>query len=224
MNCERIAFDVTAKKSEEKRLEDVPVVRDFLEVFPKDLPGLLPTRQVEFQINLVPGAAPVARPPYSAPILSLPEGTDDFVVYYDASHKGLGVVSVQKEKTIRAYNILDQKELNMRQRRRIELLSDYDRDIRYHTEKENIVADALSRYEFKLGHDDIGTYVSKLTCSKVKADSKTIWFVGTTRDNPMEVRTDNNGLYHKATEDAKRLRHNLGNSRLSYKVRTFPTN
>ncbi|GJV07965.1 reverse transcriptase domain-containing protein [Tanacetum coccineum] len=51
-------------KSEEKRLEDVPPVQDFLEVFPEDLPGLPPTRQVEFQIDLVPGAAPVARAPY----------------------------------------------------------------------------------------------------------------------------------------------------------------
>ncbi|GJW33909.1 putative reverse transcriptase domain-containing protein [Tanacetum coccineum] len=54
----------TKDKSEEKRLEDVPTVRDFLEVFPEDLPGLPPTRQVEFQIDLVPGAAPVARAPY----------------------------------------------------------------------------------------------------------------------------------------------------------------
>ncbi|GJT54954.1 putative reverse transcriptase domain-containing protein [Tanacetum coccineum] len=51
-------------KSEKKRLEDVPIVQDFLEVFPEDLPGLLPTRQVEFQIDLIPGAAPVARAPY----------------------------------------------------------------------------------------------------------------------------------------------------------------
>ncbi|GKD40304.1 putative reverse transcriptase domain-containing protein, partial [Tanacetum coccineum] len=59
---------VTSKKaedkSEEKRLEDVPIIREFLEVFPDDLPGLPPARQVEFQINLVPGAAPVARTPY----------------------------------------------------------------------------------------------------------------------------------------------------------------
>ncbi|GKC94903.1 putative reverse transcriptase domain-containing protein [Tanacetum coccineum] len=51
-------------KSEKKRLEDVPIVKDFPEVFPEDLPGLPPTRQVEFQIDLVPGAAPVARAPY----------------------------------------------------------------------------------------------------------------------------------------------------------------
>ncbi|GKC87945.1 putative reverse transcriptase domain-containing protein [Tanacetum coccineum] len=51
-------------KSEKKRLEDVPIVRDFPEVFPEDLPGLPPTRQVEFQIDLIPCAAPVARAPY----------------------------------------------------------------------------------------------------------------------------------------------------------------
>nr|GEU48578.1 putative reverse transcriptase domain-containing protein [Tanacetum cinerariifolium] len=48
-------------KSEEKRLENVPIVRDFSEVFPEDLPGLSLTQQVEFQIDLIPGAAPVAR-------------------------------------------------------------------------------------------------------------------------------------------------------------------
>ncbi|GJT78614.1 putative reverse transcriptase domain-containing protein [Tanacetum coccineum] len=54
----------TEDKSEEKRLEDLPTVPDFLEVFLEDSPGLPPTRQVEFQIDLVPGAAPVARTPY----------------------------------------------------------------------------------------------------------------------------------------------------------------
>ncbi|GJV00746.1 putative reverse transcriptase domain-containing protein [Tanacetum coccineum] len=53
------------KKSDEKQLEDIPVVREFLEVFPKDLPGLPPVLQVEFQIDLMPGAAPVARAPYT---------------------------------------------------------------------------------------------------------------------------------------------------------------
>ncbi|GKE05568.1 putative reverse transcriptase domain-containing protein, partial [Tanacetum coccineum] len=61
-------INVTVKEnkdeSKEKRLEDVPTVRDFPEVFPEDLPGLPPTRQVEFQIDLVPGVAPVARAPY----------------------------------------------------------------------------------------------------------------------------------------------------------------
>ncbi|GJX15158.1 putative reverse transcriptase domain-containing protein, partial [Tanacetum coccineum] len=51
-------------KSEKKRLEDIPIVQDFPDVFLEDLPGLPPTRQVEFQIDLIPGAAPVARAPY----------------------------------------------------------------------------------------------------------------------------------------------------------------
>ncbi|GKA55160.1 putative reverse transcriptase domain-containing protein [Tanacetum coccineum] len=66
--CPVFLAHVTTKevedKSEKKRLEDVPIVRDFPEVFPEDLPGLPPTRQVEFQIDLIPGAAPVARAPY----------------------------------------------------------------------------------------------------------------------------------------------------------------
>ncbi|GKD52795.1 putative reverse transcriptase domain-containing protein, partial [Tanacetum coccineum] len=45
-------------------MEDVPVIRDFPEVFPEELPGLPPPRKVEFGIDLVPGAAPVARAPY----------------------------------------------------------------------------------------------------------------------------------------------------------------
>ncbi|GKB88943.1 hypothetical protein Tco_0961215 [Tanacetum coccineum] len=52
------------KKSDEKRLEDIPVVKEFPEVFPEDLPGLPLVRQVEFQIDLIPGATPVARAPY----------------------------------------------------------------------------------------------------------------------------------------------------------------
>ncbi|KAJ0883873.1 putative nucleotidyltransferase, Ribonuclease H [Helianthus annuus] len=128
----------------------------------------------------------------SAPILSLPEGTDDFVVYCDASIHGLGCVLMQREKVIayasrqlkthernytthdlelgavifalkiwRHYlygtkctiytdhrsleHIFRQKELNMRQRRWVELLNDYECAIKYHPVKANVVADALSR-------------------------------------------------------------------------------
>ncbi|GJW68407.1 putative reverse transcriptase domain-containing protein [Tanacetum coccineum] len=346
-----IHSDGIEDKSEKKRLEDVPIVRDFPKVFLEDLPGLPPTRQVEFQIDLVPGAAPVARAPYrlapsemkelleqlkeliddlfdqlqgssvyskinlrsgyhqlrvreedilktsfrtryghyefqvmpfgltnapavfmdlmnrvckpyldkfvivfiddiliylknkqeheehlklilellkkeelyakfskyefwipkvqflghvinsegihvdpakiesikdwtspkspteilqflglagyyrrfieGAPILALPKGSEDFIAYCDASKKGLGAVLMQREKELSERNqvvqcstdhkslqhILDQKELNMRQRRWLELLSDYDCDIRYHPGKANVVADALSRKE-----------------------------------------------------------------------------
>ncbi|GJX14209.1 putative reverse transcriptase domain-containing protein [Tanacetum coccineum] len=55
---------VTEQELKKKRLEDVPVIRDFPEVFPEDLPGLSPPRQVEFRIDLIPGVAPVARAPY----------------------------------------------------------------------------------------------------------------------------------------------------------------
>ncbi|GJX21117.1 putative reverse transcriptase domain-containing protein [Tanacetum coccineum] len=107
----------------------------------------------------------------SAPILALPQGAENFIVYCDASHKGLGAVLMQDEKVI-AYasrqlkiheknytthdleldhkslkHILDQKELNMRQLRWLELLSDYDCEIRYHPGKANIVTDALNRKE-----------------------------------------------------------------------------
>ncbi|GJW41884.1 putative reverse transcriptase domain-containing protein [Tanacetum coccineum] len=87
----------------------------------------------------------------SAPILALPEGSEKFVVYCDASHKGLGAVLMQREKCVVFTNykslqhILDQKELNMRQRRWLELLSDYDYEIHYYSRKANVVADALSR-------------------------------------------------------------------------------
>nr|GFA79596.1 putative reverse transcriptase domain-containing protein [Tanacetum cinerariifolium] len=124
----------------------------------------------------------------SDPILALPEGSEDFIVYCNASNKGLGAVLMQREKVIsyasrqlkiheknymthdlelgavvfafkiwRPYlygtkctvftdhkglqHILDQKELNMRQRRWLEFLSDYDCKIRYHPGKENVVAE-----------------------------------------------------------------------------------
>ncbi|GJU06056.1 putative reverse transcriptase domain-containing protein [Tanacetum coccineum] len=64
INGETLIIRVMEKKLDEKRLEDIPVVREFPEVFPEDLPGLPLVRQVEFQIDLIQGAAPVARAPY----------------------------------------------------------------------------------------------------------------------------------------------------------------
>ncbi|GJV87099.1 hypothetical protein Tco_1531037 [Tanacetum coccineum] len=66
--CQIFLAQISAKKEEDKsegkQLQDVPIVRDFPEVFPEDSPGLPPTRPVEYQIDLIPGAAPVARAPY----------------------------------------------------------------------------------------------------------------------------------------------------------------
>ncbi|GJZ43611.1 hypothetical protein Tco_0590866, partial [Tanacetum coccineum] len=70
---------------EEKRVEDVPIVRDFPEVFPENLPGIPPTRQVEFQIDLVPGAAPVARAPYRLALSEMKELSDQL---QELSNKG----------------------------------------------------------------------------------------------------------------------------------------
>ncbi|GJS48759.1 putative reverse transcriptase domain-containing protein [Tanacetum coccineum] len=62
--CELFLAQVTKHELKEKRLEDVPVIQDFPEVFPEELLGLPPPRQVEFRIDLIPSAAPVARTPY----------------------------------------------------------------------------------------------------------------------------------------------------------------
>ncbi|GKC25608.1 putative reverse transcriptase domain-containing protein, partial [Tanacetum coccineum] len=62
--CELFLAQVTEQESKEKRLEDVPVIQDFPEVFPEELPRLPPPRQVEFRIDLIPGAVPMARAPY----------------------------------------------------------------------------------------------------------------------------------------------------------------
>ncbi|GKE87600.1 putative reverse transcriptase domain-containing protein, partial [Tanacetum coccineum] len=74
---------------------------------------------------------------FNAPILALPDGPGDFVVYCDTSGLGPGCVLMQRGKVI-AYASRHQKELNMRHRRWIELFSDYDYEIRYHPGKSSI--------------------------------------------------------------------------------------
>ncbi|KAJ9565173.1 hypothetical protein OSB04_001139 [Centaurea solstitialis] len=134
-------------------------------------------------------------------ILSLPDGTEDFVVYSDALKMGLGCVLMQRGKVIsyasrqfkgsreklsaavvfalklwRHYlygtkctlytdhkslqHIFDQKELNMRQRRWLELLKDYDCELLYHPGKANVVADALSRKNYG---DSVGVTLNRIS-------------------------------------------------------------
>nr|GEU93413.1 putative reverse transcriptase domain-containing protein [Tanacetum cinerariifolium] len=230
--CQVYLAQVTSKKaedkSEEKRLEDEPIVREFPEVFPEDFPGLPPARQVEFQIDLVPGATPVARAPYrlapaemqelstqlqelsdkglirpssspwGAPVLFFKKKDGSFRMCIDYSE--LNKLTVKNRYPLRriddlfdqlqgsrVYSKIDMrsgyhqlrvqeedipktafrtryghyefqvmpfgltnapaKELNMRQRHLLELLSDYDCEIRYHPGKANVVAGALSQKE-----------------------------------------------------------------------------
>ncbi|GJV19164.1 hypothetical protein Tco_1368184 [Tanacetum coccineum] len=114
-----IEFRETGDKSKKKQLQDVPIVKNFPEVFPEDLPGLPPTRQVEFHIDLVPGVAPVARA-YDWPYQEM---KDWRINYKELSDKGF----------IKTRNIKP-----MRQRGMVELLSDYDCAIRYHLGKANV--------------------------------------------------------------------------------------
>ncbi|GJW45421.1 putative reverse transcriptase domain-containing protein [Tanacetum coccineum] len=116
---ETLIIRVMEKKSDEKQLEDIRVVKEFLEVFPEDLSGLPPVRQVEFfkdsksltelthkNKKYIWGGPQesafqlLKQKLCEAPILALPEGNDDFVVYCDASHQGLGAVLMQREKVI----------------------------------------------------------------------------------------------------------------------------
>ncbi|GJZ43491.1 hypothetical protein Tco_0590746, partial [Tanacetum coccineum] len=146
--------------------------------FPEDLPGLPPTRQVEFQIDLVPSAAPVARAPYrlapsemkklseqlkelsdkgfirpgsspwGAPVLFIKKKDGSFWMCIDYRELNKLTNKQEHEEHLKLIlELLNQKELNMRQRRWLELLSYYDCEIRYHPGKENVVADALSRKE-----------------------------------------------------------------------------
>nr|GEV44145.1 reverse transcriptase domain-containing protein [Tanacetum cinerariifolium] len=118
-------------KAKEKEQEKIVVVQDFPEVFPDDLSGLPQGEEQENTFQTLKDKL------CNAPVLALPDGPEDFVVYCDASGLGLGCVLIQRGK----------KELNMRHHRWIELFNDYDCEIHYHPSKANVVTDALSGKE-----------------------------------------------------------------------------
>ncbi|GKA51970.1 putative reverse transcriptase domain-containing protein [Tanacetum coccineum] len=202
-------------KAKEKKQEEIVVVRGFPEVFPDDLSGLPPVREIKFRIELIPGATPVAKSPYrlapseleelsgqlkelqdkaprtpsevrsflglagyyrrfieefskivkplivltqksktydwgeeqenafqtlknklcNAPVLALPDGPEDFVVYYDASGLGLGCVLMQRGMVI-AYT---SRQLKIHEKN----YTTHDLELG----EANVVADALSRKE-----------------------------------------------------------------------------
>nr|GEW71566.1 reverse transcriptase domain-containing protein [Tanacetum cinerariifolium] len=71
-----VTAHVMEKKSDEKQLEDIPIVREFREVYLEDLPGLPPVHHVEFQIDLILRITPVARAPYRLALLEMQELSD----------------------------------------------------------------------------------------------------------------------------------------------------
>ncbi|GKF50299.1 putative reverse transcriptase domain-containing protein, partial [Tanacetum coccineum] len=120
--CQVFLAHITAKKaedkSEEKRVEDVPIVRDFPEVFLEDLLGIPPSRQVEFQIDLVPGAAPVIQAPYRLAPSEMKELSDQLQELFDkgfirpsSSPWGAPVLFVKK-KDGSFWMCIDYRELN----------------------------------------------------------------------------------------------------------------
>ncbi|WVY91911.1 hypothetical protein V8G54_037425 [Vigna mungo] len=208
------------KASAEKQIANIPMVREYVDVFPEEVPGLPPSREINFSIDLVPGVGPVSIAPYrmapaeldllekkfirpsvspwGAPVLLVKkkDGSSRLCIDYHQLNKltiknkyplpriedlldqlrGASVFSkidlrsgyhqilvkpedVQKTAFRSRYGhyeyvvmpfgvtnyLFDQKELNMRQRRWMEYLKDYDFELSYHPGKANVVADALSR-------------------------------------------------------------------------------
>ncbi|RHN60629.1 putative nucleotidyltransferase, Ribonuclease H [Medicago truncatula] len=129
----------------------LPVVNEFPKVFPDEIPDVPPEREVEFSIDLVPGTKPVSMAPYrmSASELAelkkqLKDLLDKKFVRPSVSPWGAPVLLVKKKDGSMRLCI-DYRQLNMRQRRWLELLKDYDFGLNYHPGKANVVADALSR-------------------------------------------------------------------------------
>ncbi|GKB89230.1 putative reverse transcriptase domain-containing protein [Tanacetum coccineum] len=167
MPVELGSFDAIIDMDWLVKYQAIIVCAEKIVLFPKDFPGLPLTQQVKFQIDFVPGAVPGAAPQKlcSAPILPLPEGSEDFIIYCDASIKGLGVVLMQREKVIAdASRQLKIQEKNYMThdlelgavvfslklwRHYLYETNDYDCKIRNYPGKANVLTDALSRKERK---------------------------------------------------------------------------
>ncbi|GKF12188.1 hypothetical protein Tco_0050114, partial [Tanacetum coccineum] len=119
------------------------MVRDFTDVFPEDMMGLPPQRQVEFRIDLVPGTTPVVKSPYRLAPSEMQELSGQLQELQDKgfirpSHSQWGApVLFVKKKDESFHMCIDHIW--------IELFSDYECEIRYHPGKANVVADALKR-------------------------------------------------------------------------------
>nr|GEW19295.1 hypothetical protein [Tanacetum cinerariifolium] len=186
--CHVFLAQITKKKAEdklvEKRLEDVPVVQNFPKMDPtkiksiKDWVSLETPKEIRQLLGVKfewgdkeEGVFQLLKQKLcSAPILVVSEAAKNFIVYCDASHKGLGDVLIQREKVI-AYALchlkiheknytthdleLGAKEMNMRQRRWLEFLSDYDCEIRYHPRKDNIKSRIQAARDRKKSYADV---------------------------------------------------------------------
>nr|GEZ54560.1 putative reverse transcriptase domain-containing protein [Tanacetum cinerariifolium] len=163
--CEKDPKSLSCIKADKVRLDDIHTICDFPEVFPDDLTGLPHVCEIEFRIDLIPGALPVVKSPYRLAPSEMQELSNQLKELQEKgfirpSHSpwGAHVLFVKKkdeeEHEAHLKTILDllkkedlYKELNMRQRHWVELLGDYECEIKYHPGKANVVADALSRKE-----------------------------------------------------------------------------